>query len=27
MEIAPNAVNLPYLRTKHDRMGHLLSVL
>lgn len=27
MEVAPNAVNLPYLRTKHDRMGHLLSVL
>lgn len=27
MEIAPNAVNLSYLRTKHDRMGHLLSAL
>lgn len=27
MEVVPNAVNLPYLRTKHDRMGHLLSAL
>ena len=27
LEIAPNAVSLPYLRTKQRRMGHLLSAL
>jgi hypothetical protein len=27
VEIPPNEVNAPYLRTKRDRMGHLLTDL